>query len=238
MLRVEGLHAWYGESHVLHGVDIDVPAGEIVTLVGRNGMGKTTTLRCIMGLHSVSRGAGGGAKQGRITVDGRDVTRLAPQQIARLGVGWVQDDRGVYSRLTVLEHLRLPPVVGDAAWSLEQVFEAFPILKERAATPGSKLSGGEQQILAVARVLRMGARLLLMDEPTEGLAPIIVRRVGEILGDIKRHGLTVLLVEQNLRFATMVADRHYLIVNGRTVSTLSNQEAARQERDLLAYLGV
>src|SRR5690348_11073051 len=230
MLRVEGLHAWYGESHVLHGVDLEVPAGEIVTLVGRNGMGKTTALRCIMGLHR--------AKHGRITVDGRDITRLAPQQIARLGVGWVQDDRGIYSRLTVLEHLRLPPVVGDQAWSLDRIFEAFPILRERAGMPGSKLSGGEQQVLAVARVLRMGARLLLMDEPTEGLAPIIVRRVGEILGDIKAHGLTVLLVEQNLRFATMVANRHYLIVNGRTVSTLTNQEAARQEQELLAYLGV
>jgi branched-chain amino acid transport system ATP-binding protein len=230
MLRVEGLHAWYGESHVLHGVDLEVPAGEIVTLVGRNGMGKTTALRCIMGLHR--------AKQGRITVDGRDITRLAPQQIARLGVGWVQDDRGIYSRLTVLEHLRLPPVVGDQAWSLDRIFEAFPILRERAGTPGSKLSGGEQQVLAVARVLRMGARLLLMDEPTEGLAPMVVRRVGEILGDIKAHGLTVLLVEQNLRFATMVADRHYLIVNGRTVSTLTNQEAARQEQELLAHLGV
>ncbi|HKX17980.1 MAG TPA: ABC transporter ATP-binding protein [bacterium] len=230
MLRVEGLHAWYGESHVLHGVDLDVPDGEIVTLVGRNGMGKTTALRCIMGLHR--------AKQGRITLDGRDITHLPPQQIARLGVGWVQDDRGIYSRLTVREHLRLPPVVGDQAWSLDRIFETFPILRERGGTPGSKLSGGEQQILAVARVLRMGARLLLMDEPTEGLAPIIVRRVGEILGDIKAHGLTVLLVEQNLRFATMVADRHYLIVNGRTVNSLSNEEAARQETELLAYLGV
>ncbi len=230
MLRVEGLHAWYGESHVLHGVDLEAPAGQIVTLVGRNGMGKTTALRCIMGLHR--------AKHGRITLDGRDITRLAPQQIARLGVGWVQDDRGIYSRLTVLEHLRLPPVVGDQAWSLDRIFDAFPILRERGGTPGSKLSGGEQQILAVARVLRMGARLLLMDEPTEGLAPIIVRRVGEILGDIKGHGLTVLLVEQNLRFATMVADRHYLIVNGRTVNSLSNEEAARRETELLAYLGV
>jgi len=230
MLRVEGLHAWYGESHVLHGVDLEVPAGDIVTLVGRNGMGKTTVLRCIMGLHA--------RKQGRIWLDGREITRLAPQQIARLGVGWVQDDRGIYSRLTVLEHLRLPPVVGEQAWSLERIFEAFPILRERGSAPGSKLSGGEQQILAVARVLRMGARLLLMDEPTEGLAPIIVRRVGEILRDIKGHGLTVLLVEQNLRFATQVADRHYLIVNGRTVNTLTNQAAERQEQELLAYLGV
>jgi branched-chain amino acid transport system ATP-binding protein len=230
MLRVEGLQGWYGESHVLHGVDLEVPDGDIVTLVGRNGMGKTTVLRCIMGLHR--------QKRGRIWLDGREITHLGPQQIARLGVGWVQDDRGIYSRLTVLENLRLPPVVGGQAWSLERIFEAFPVLGERAATPGSKLSGGEQQILAVARVLRMGARVLLMDEPTEGLAPIIVRRVGEILSDIKAHGLTVLLVEQNLRFATMVADRHYLIVNGRIVNTLSNQEATRQEQELLAHLGV
>jgi branched-chain amino acid transport system ATP-binding protein len=230
MLRVEGLHAWYGESHVLQGVDLEVPDGDIVTLVGRNGMGKTTVLRCIMGLHR--------EKRGRIWLDGREVTHLAPQQIARLGVGWVQDDRGIYSRLTVLENLRLPPVVGGQPWSLGRVFEAFPVLRERAGTPGSKLSGGEQQILAVARVLRMGARVLLMDEPTEGLAPIIIGRVGEILHDIKAHGLTVLLVEQNLRFATMVADRHYLIVNGRIVNTLSNREAARQEQELLAHLGV
>lgn len=230
MLRVEGLHAWYGESHVLRGVDLEVPDGEIVTLVGRNGMGKTTALRCIMGLHR--------EKRGRIWLDGREISHLAPQQIARLGVGWVQDDRGIYSRLTVLENLRLPPVVGGQGWSLDRIFAAFPVLGERAATPGSRLSGGEQQILAVARVLRMGARLLLMDEPTEGLGPIVVRRVGEILGEVKAHGLTVLLVEQNLRFATKVADRHYLIVNGRIVNTLSNQEAARQEEALLAHLGV
>ncbi len=230
MLRVEGLHAWYGESHVLQGVDLEVPDGDIVTLVGRNGMGKTTVLRCIMGLHR--------EKRGRIWLDGREVTDLAPQQIARLGVGWVQDDRGIYSRLTVLENLRLPPAVGGQPWSLGRVFETFPVLRDRASTPGSKLSGGEQQILAVARVLRMGARVLLMDEPTEGLAPIIIGRVGEIFRDIKAHGLTVLLVEQNLRFATMVADRHYLIVNGRIVNTLSNREAARQEQELLAHLGV
>ncbi len=230
MLRVEGLHAWYGESHVLQGVDLEVPDGDIVTLVGRNGMGKTTVLRCIMGLHR--------EKRGRIWLDGREITHLPPQQIARLGVGWVQDDRGIYSRLTVLENLRLPPAVGGQAWSLARIFEAFPVLRERAATPGSKLSGGEQQILAIARVLRMGARVLLMDEPTEGLAPIIMRRVGDILRDIKAHGLTVLLVEQNLRFATMVANRHYLIVNGWIVNTLNNQEAARQEQELLAHLGV
>jgi branched-chain amino acid transport system ATP-binding protein len=230
MLVVEGLRAWYGESQVLHGVDLQVPAGQVATLVGRNGMGKTTTLRCVMGIHP--------EKRGRITLDGRDITLLSPQQIARLGVGWVQDDRGIYGSLSVLEHLLLPPVVTEDAWGLDKIFTVFPALKERAAFPGTKLSGGEQQMLAVARVLRMGARLLLLDEPTEGLAPILVRRVGEILQEIKTHGLTVLLVEQNLRFATTVADTHHLIVNGRTVRSLSNQEVVRQERELLEYLGV
>jgi branched-chain amino acid transport system ATP-binding protein len=230
MLTVEGLHAWYGESQVLHGVDLEVPPGQVATLVGRNGMGKTTTLRCIMGIQK--------EKRGRIVLDGRDITALPPQQIARLGVGWVQDDRGIYGSLSVLEHLLLPPTVTDGAWSLEKIFTVFPALKERAAFPGTRLSGGEQQMLAVARVLRMGARLLLLDEPTEGLAPILVRRVGEILQEIKSHGLTVLLVEQNLRFATTVADTHHLIVNGRTVRSLSNQEVVRQERELLEYLGV
>jgi branched-chain amino acid transport system ATP-binding protein len=230
MLAVEGLRAWYGESQVLHGVDLEVPAGQVATLIGRNGMGKTTTLRAIMGIHR--------EKRGRILLDGRDIASLSPQQIARLGVGWVQDDRGIYGSLSVLEHLLLPPVVSDAAWSLDKIFSVFPVLKERAAHPGTKLSGGEQQMLAVARVLRMGARLLLLDEPTEGLAPILVRRVGEILQEIKTHGLTVLLVEQNLRFATTVADSHHLIVNGRTIRSLSNQEVVRQERELLEYLGV
>jgi branched-chain amino acid transport system ATP-binding protein len=230
MLKVEGLQAWYGESQVLHGVNVEVDAGQVVTLVGRNGMGKTTTLKCIMGIHR--------QKQGQILLDGRDIAQLPAQQIARLGVGWVQDDRGIYSSLSVLENLLLPPVVSDESWSLDKVFSVFPVLRERAAYPGAKLSGGEQQMLAIARVLRMGARILLMDEPTEGLAPLLVRRVGEILQEIKSHGLTVLLVEQNLRFATTVADTHYLIVNGRTVRSLPNQEVVQQERELLEYLGV
>jgi branched-chain amino acid transport system ATP-binding protein len=230
MLKVEGLQAWYGESQVLHGVNVEVDAGQVVTLVGRNGMGKTTTLKCIMGIHR--------QKHGQILLDGRDIAQLPAQQIARLGVGWVQDDRGIYSSLSVLENLLLPPVVSDESWSLDKVFSVFPVLRERAAYPGAKLSGGEQQMLAIARVLRMGARILLMDEPTEGLAPLLVRRVGEILQEIKSHGLTVLLVEQNLRFATTVADTHYLIVNGRTVRSLPNQEVVQQERELLEYLGV
>ena len=230
MLKVEGLQAWYGESQVLHAVTLEVDKGQVVTLVGRNGMGKTTTLKCIMGIHR--------QKQGRILLDGREIVDLPPQQIARLGIGWVQDDRGIYSSLSVLENLLLPPTVSEESWSLDKIFSVFPVLKDRAAYPGSKLSGGEQQMLAIARVLRMGARILLLDEPTEGLAPLLVRRVGEILKEIKSHGLTVLLVEQNLRFATTVADTHHLIVNGRTVRSLSNQEVVQQERELLESLGV
>jgi branched-chain amino acid transport system ATP-binding protein len=230
VLRVEDLQAWYGESQALRGVTLDVREGEVVTLVGRNGAGKTTTLRCIMGIHR--------HKQGRITLDGMDLARLSPQRIARLGVGYVQDDRGIYSTLSVMENLTLPPIVTEDAWDLDKIFTVFPVLRERARYPGTKLSGGEQQMLAIARVLRMGARILLMDEPTEGLAPLLVRRVGEIIRDIKAHGLTVLLVEQNLRFATAVADHHHLIVDGRTVENLSNQEVVHRERELLEYLGV
>ncbi len=230
MLQVEDLHAWYGESQALRGVTLSVRNGEVVTLVGRNGAGKTTTLKCIMGIHRQHRG--------RIVLDGSDLTRLPPQRIARLGVGYVQDDRGIYSSLSVLENLTLPPVVSDAAWDLDKIFAVFPLLKERVRAPGTRLSGGEQRMLAVARVLRMGARILLMDEPTEGLAPLLVRRVGEIIREIKAHGLTVLLVEQNLRFATAVADHHHLIADGRTVEDLSNQEVVRREQELLRYLGV
>lgn len=230
MLQVEDLQAWYGESQALRGVTLEVRAGEVVTLVGRNGAGKTTTLRCIMGIHR--------QKRGRIALDGVDLTGLPPQRIARLGVGYVQDDRGIYSSLSVLENLTLAPVVSEEAWDLDRIFSTFPILGERIAHPGTRLSGGEQQMLAIARVLRMGARILLMDEPTEGLAPLLVHRVAEIVREIKSHGLTVLLVEQNLRFATGVADHHHLIVDGRTVERLSNQEVVRRERELLEYLGV
>jgi branched-chain amino acid transport system ATP-binding protein len=229
-LHVEGLQAWYGESQVLHDVQLEVPEGQVVTLVGRNGAGKTTTLRSIMGVHR--------QKRGRISLDGIDLTPLPPQQIARLGVGYVPDDRGIFQSLSVREHLLLPPVVSEDAWSLEEIFEVFPVLRERARQPGRTLSGGEQQMLAIARVLRMGARILLMDEPTEGLAPILVGRVGEVVREIKSRGLTVLLVEQNLRFASTLADHHYLLVNGRTVESLTNEEVVRKERQLLEYLGV
>ena len=230
MLRVEGLEAWYGESQALRGVDLAVHPGEVVTLVGRNGAGKTTTLRCIMGIHT--------QKSGRTLLDGTDIGRLPPQQIARMGVGYVQDDRGIYGTLSVLENLVLPPVVTRESWDLDKIFSVFPVLRDRARHPGTRLSGGEQQMLAIARVLRMGARILLMDEPTEGLAPLLVRRVAEIVMEIKSHGLGVLLVEQNLRFATTVADRHHLIVNGRTMERLTNQEMIQRERELLDYLGV
>jgi len=230
MLEVDGLQAWYGESQVLHGVSLRVQEGEVVTLIGRNGAGKTTTLKCIMGIHE--------QKRGTIALDGVDLRSISPQRIARQGIGYVQDDRGIFASLSVLENLLLPPALTDAAWSLDQIFEVFPVLKERMKQSGNSLSGGEQQMLAIARVLRMGAKILVMDEPTEGLAPLLIRRVGEVLQEIKSHGLTVLLVEQNLRFAVTLADRHYLIVNGETTASYTNQEMIQREGELLEYLGV
>jgi branched-chain amino acid transport system ATP-binding protein len=237
MLRVEKLSAWYGEAQVLREVDLEVSAGEVVTLVGRNGAGKSTLLRCVMGLHTGVRGT--------VELDGRDIGRLAADRRARLGLGWVPDDRGSYASLSVAEHLALPPVVrpragGEAvlAWPLDRIYEAFPALYARRAEAATTLSGGEQQMLALARVLRMGARLLLCDEPTEGLSPLLVTQVGEILRQAKQHGVTVLLVEQNLRFATEVADRHYLLAQGRIAETMANSEVRSRERELLSYLGI
>jgi len=230
MLRVEGLDAWYGEARVLRQVSLEVGRGEAVTLVGRNGAGKTTLLRCLMGLHRQVRG--------RLVLDGRDLTRLAPHLRARLGLGFVPDDRGIYSSLTVEEHLALPPVVGEGAWELDRIYGSFPALGERRRAPGSRLSGGEQQMLAIARALRMGARLLLCDEPTEGLAPLVVRQIGEILAAAKAQGVAILLVEQNVHFARRVADRHYLLAQGRVVEALDNAEVARREHELLEYLGL
>ncbi|MBY8875349.1 ABC transporter ATP-binding protein [Micromonospora sp. PLK6-60] len=230
MLRIENLSAWYGEARVLREVSLEVAAGEVVTLVGRNGAGKSTLLRCVMGLHPGQSGA--------ISLDGRDVTRLPAHRRARLGLGWVPDDRGAYASLTVTENLTLPPRVGPDPWSLERVYEAFPALHLRRDSPATKLSGGEQQMLALARVLRMGARLLLCDEPTEGLSPLLVQQVGDLLREAKKHGVTVLLVEQNLHFATGVADRHYLLAEGRVVEAMDNSEVRSRERELLAYLGI
>ena len=230
MLSVRGLSAAYGEAQVLRDVSLDVREGEVVTLVGRNGAGKTTLLRCLMGLHRNMRGT--------ITLDGADITHAPSHRRARLGLGYVPDDRGVYASLSVEENLTLPPVVGPEPWPLERVYETFPVLAQRRRHPGTRLSGGEQQMLAIARVLRTGARLLLADEPTEGLAPILVRRIGEIIADVKAHGVVVLLIEQNLHFATTVADRHYLVAQGSVVETLDNAEVRERERELLAYLGI
>ncbi|MBI5813140.1 MAG: ABC transporter ATP-binding protein [Deinococcota bacterium] len=230
MLRVQGLKAWYGEAQVLFGVDLEVKEGEAVTLVGRNGAGKTTTLKSIIGLHR--------SVQGQIQLNGRDLSPLPPHLRARLGLGWVPEDRGIYASLSVEENLILPPVVGPEPWSLERIYSLFPRLKERRRHPGSKLSGGEQQMLAIARVLRMGASILLLDEPTEGLAPLLVQQIGTLLSEVKAHGISVLLVEQNLRFASQVADRHYLLSQGQVVEVLDNSQIALKERELLQHLGI
>ncbi|GAA0911895.1 ABC transporter ATP-binding protein [Virgisporangium aurantiacum] len=230
MLRVRDLNAWYGEARVLRDVSLDVETGTIVTLVGRNGAGKTTLLRCLMGLHRQQRGD--------ITYDDHPIHRLAPHKRPKRGIGWVPDDRGIYTSLTVEENLTLPPRSNDDAWPLGRVYETFPVLRERRRYPGTRLSGGEQQMLAIARMLRTGARLLLCDEPTEGLAPILVRQIAEILHTVREHGVTVLLIEQNLQFATTVADRHYLLAEGRIAESLDNSEVEARQHELLEYLGI
>lgn len=230
MLSVHALTARYGEAQVLQGVSLDVETGQVVTLVGRNGAGKTTLLRSLMGLHR--------SMEGRVELDGRDITRLSPPKRCRLGLGYVPDDRGIYATLSVEENLTLPPVVGPDAWPLEKVYEAFPVLADRRRQTGTHLSGGEQQMLSIARVLRMGARLLLADEPTEGLSPLLVQQIGEIVRTVKDNGVTVLLIEQNVHFASTVADRHYLIAQGRVVESLDNSEVKQREHELLEYLGI
>ena len=229
-LQVDSLSAWYGEARALTDVSLDVAPGEVVTLVGRNGAGKTTLLRSVMGLHRQC--------QGRVSVDGTDVSNRSADGRARHGVGWVPDDRGVYASLSVEENLLLPPVVNESAWDLDRVYASFPVLQERKDFPGTKLSGGEQQMLAIARVLRMGARVLLLVEPSEGLAPVIVQRIGEIIRDITAQGVAVLLVEQNVTFASTVADRHVLLAQGRVVERLDNEEFARRKGELLEHLGM
>jgi len=231
MLETRDLNAYYDESHVLRGVDLKVGEGEVVTLVGRNGAGKTTTLKSIMGVVR--------KRTGQIVFDGKPILGLSSDTIARRGIGFVPEERGIYASLSVTENLTLPPITNAAqAWPLERIYALFPILRERAGAMGTMLSGGEQQMLAIARVLRSGARLILLDEPTEGLAPVIVGAIGDLILEIKRSGVTILLVEQNLRFATRVADRHYLMVHGKTVESMSNAEVIERESDLLAHLGV
>jgi branched-chain amino acid transport system ATP-binding protein len=230
LLKVAGLHAWYGESHILHGVDFAVGEGELVTLLGRNGAGKTTILKAIMGL--VDR------RRGSVAYAGSELIDLPPNRIARLGVGYCPEERGIFASLDVEENLLLPPAVRPGGMSAEEVYALFPNLAERRRSAGTKLSGGEQQMLAIGRILRTGANLLLLDEPTEGLAPVIVQQIGTVLHTLKSKGFTILLVEQNFRFAATVADRHYVVQNGRVVDMIDNAELEAHSARLHEYLGV
>jgi branched-chain amino acid transport system ATP-binding protein len=230
LLSVRGLEAWYGESHVLHGIDFDVAPGEVVTLLGRNGAGKTTTLKSIIGIM--------GKRKGSIKLEGKETIALPSRAIARLGIGFVPEERGIYASLNVEENLMLPPQVKPGGLSLEQIFELFPNLKERLKSQGTKLSGGEQQMLAIGRILRTGANLLLLDEPTEGLAPVIIEQIGRTISKLKREGFTIILVEQNFRFAATVADRHYVVEQGKVIDMIPNQELDRNIDKLHSYLGV
>jgi len=230
MLQVSGLNSWYGESHILHGVDFDVREGEVVTLLGRNGAGKTTTMKSIMGL--VPR------REGSIRFKGAETTSMRPDSVARAGIAFCPEERGIFASLTVTENLMLPPLIAEGGMTIDEVHTLFPNLKERARSQGTKLSGGEQQMLAIGRILRTGARLLLLDEPTEGLAPVIVQQIGRTIREIKARGFTVLLVEQNFRFAATVADRHYVMEHGRVIDMIPNSDLAANMDKLHDYLGV
>jgi branched-chain amino acid transport system ATP-binding protein len=231
LLKLDGLQAWYGESHILHGVELTVHEGEVVTLLGRNGAGRTTTLRAVMGLV--------GSRTGSIRIGGVETVRMAPHRIARIGVGYCPEERGIFSALSAEENLYLPPrLKGAETMPIEEIYAMFPNLRERAASPGARLSGGEQQMLAVARILRTGARLLLMDEISEGLAPVIVQKLGDVIRTLKAKGFTVVLVEQNFRFAAPLADRFYVMERGRIVRQFEQSELAAQMGMLHEYLGV
>ncbi len=230
LLSVRGLNAWYGESHALHGVDLEVHRGETVTLLGRNGVGKTTTLRSIVGLIR--------KRTGEIAFDGNDLIQLPLHRTAYAGIGFVPEERGIFATLTVDENLVLPPVVAPGGMSVEEIFDLFPNLKARRNSQGTKLSGGEQQMLAIARMLRTGVTMLLLDEPTEGLAPVIVQRIGELLAELKARGMTILLVEQNFRFASRIADRFYLMEHGKVVGGFPVSELSSHMDELHEVLGV
>jgi len=231
LLAVKDLQAWYGESHILHGVSFDVHPGEVVTLLGRNGAGKTTTLKSVMGIVL--------QRSGSVFFEGSELIGSASHHIARAGIAFCPEERGIFSSLTVEENLLLPPQVKSGGLSLDRIFELFPNLKERlGSSQGSKLSGGEQQMLAIARILRTGARLLLLDEPTEGLAPVIIQQIGRTIRTLKQQGFTILLVEQNFRFASTVADRYYVMENGRMVETFASAELNANLEKLHDYLGV
>jgi branched-chain amino acid transport system ATP-binding protein len=230
LLKVAGLQAWYGESHVLHGIDFEIGRGELVTLLGRNGAGKTTTLRSIMGIV--------GKRTGSVRFEGRETVGQQSNIIARLGLAYCPEERGIFSSLNVEENLMLPPVVKPGGMSLEEIYKLFPNLLERRRSQGTKLSGGEQQMLAIGRILRTGASLLLLDEPTEGLAPVIVQRIGDIIRTLKERGFTILLVEQNFHFAATVADRHYVVEDGRVIDMVGKADVQQSLGKLQAYLGV
>jgi branched-chain amino acid transport system ATP-binding protein len=231
MLEISGLNAWYGESHILHGVDFEVREGEVVTLLGRNGAGKTTTMKSIMGL--VPR------REGSVKFRDAEMVRRAPNQIARAGIAICPEERGIFGSLSVLENLMLPPIVAPGGLDIPTIYTLFPNLKERSRTAhGTRLSGGEQQMLAIARILRTGAKMLLLDEPTEGLAPVIVQQIGRTIREIKNRGFTVLLVEQNFRFAATVADRHYVMEHGKVVDMIPNHRLESSMDKLHEYLGV
>ena len=230
LLEVRDLHAWYGESHVIHGVDFEVRGGEVVTLLGRNGAGKTTTLKSVMGMVSSRRGS--------IRFDGQEIIALPSNRIARLGLAFCPEERGIFASLNVQENLLLPPEVRPGGLPVAAVFGLFPNLQERLKSQGTKLSGGEQQMLAIGRILRTGARLLLLDEPTEGLAPVIVQQIGATIRRLKAEGFTILLVEQNFRFASTLADRHYVMERGRVVDMIPNEALEASMGRLHEYLGV
>lgn len=230
LLRVERLHAHYGESHVLHGVDLEVKRGEVVTLLGRNGAGKTTTLKSIMGIIE--------KRSGSIRFNGAEMINRTSDEIARLGVAYCPEERGIFASLSVAENLFLPPVVQRGGMGVEEILVLFPNIKERLHSVGTKLSGGEQQMLAIARILRTGARMLLLDEPTEGLAPIIVQQIARVIRSLNQNGFTILLVEQNFRFAATVANRHYIMADGRVVDAMTNAEVERNLKKLHEYLGL
>lgn len=230
LLRVSDLHAFYGESHILHGVDFDVRRGELVTLLGRNGAGRSTTLKAIMNMV--------GRRTGSIVVNGTETLAMKPHRIPRLGIGFCPEERGIFASLDVEENLLLPPTVRSGGMSIDEIYEMFPNLWERRRSQGTRLSGGEQQMLAMARILRTGARLLLLDEITEGLAPVIVQTLGEVLEKLKSRGMTIVLVEQNFRFAAPLADRHFVMEHGRVIEEISAAELPSRRKDLNARLGV
>ena len=230
LLEVKDLHGWYGESHVLHGMTFSVPAGEVVTLLGRNGAGKTTTMRAVMGMLA--------KRTGSVRFEGKETIGMASNLIARAGIAYCPEERGIFASLNVRENLELPPVVKPGGLTLDEIYELFPRLLERTNSQGTKLSGGEQQMLAIARILRTGARFLLLDEPTEGLAPVIVQHIGQIIRTLKQKGFTVLLVEQNFRFASTVADRHFVVEHGQVVDMFTNDQIDSNRAKLEEYLGV